>query len=201
MKNRREKVIESISQYRDKSVGENHWGNHAEKHVSEMVESFHNDLIRIANNMEDCFNNRILLHYFANIAMLISATTRDFEPLKDDEIEAYNCLMDDIKALCADCLKNGFGSKKFFTIFYVREIIKLNALYREDVDCVYRCSMITPNHRDMYEIVHCIVTNADKLLEFKEFEDSLNSYMNDWTKSTEKSDGAQHIKKMLEKYI
>lgn len=199
MIDRRNEIIEAVNRWRDESVNVNRWGYRAEAHVSNIVELYDNmitDEIRKAKKP-----NWIVPVYFANVAFLVSATTRDFEPLNEDEIEAYKKLMADVWSLYMEYMEKGFESKLYFKIFRVRELIRLNAQYREDYDCKYRTSMIFKSHIDMYELIHKLIVNWDSLNDSEEFARTFNTYTKEWEMCSEKKDETEKFRALLDKYI
>lgn len=201
MSSTRKKVIEVICNYRDESIGFNRWNYKAEPAVCQLVKTFDDELIDDAKKMGDIGNHSIVMIYFANFALYVAATSRDFEALSDDEIEAYKSLMCDVKGLYTEYLKSGLSTKLYFKIHCVHELVKLSAIYREDYDCKYRQSMLTSNYRDMCNIVHSIISNWDSLYESDFYED-YNNFVTEWEKSREKEkwDSTKILKDLVEKY-
>lgn len=63
---------------------------------------------------------------------------------------------------------------------YVRDIINTNTNYREDYESKYRQCMIFPSFVDLYDIVHKIIGNWDKLNEVEDFATLYSTFKKDW---------------------
>ena len=102
------------------------------------------------------------------------------QEINDDELDAISKIFDELRAICTDFV-NGC---KFDIIFdksmYIREIFLTNTVGREDYDCKYRQGMIFPNFCDVYEIVHKIEANWDKLKESDNFSMLFMNFRREW---------------------
>ncbi|MBQ3408664.1 MAG: hypothetical protein IJH12_05645 [Clostridia bacterium] len=192
-------VKDAIMEYRNEASGVTRWNYVGAKEVIQMVTSFDDELLHKVESLENSAD-AFPMEYFANIALFIVATTRSFEQLNDKEISAYNTLIEDVKMLCTESLTNGFDTEMFEKVSYVREIIRVNAVFREDYDCKYRMGMVFPIHEDMCEIIHRVITNWDKLIVAEGFETLFSSYYREWQKSDTCCDiygGRERAKKFM----
>ena len=202
MNRKKEKIVRAINSYKEESVGVNRWKNSGNKKVCDMVASFDDDLVEIAKAISDERSDAIVLEYFAYMALLMSATTRDFEVLTEKEVKAFELIMDDIKCMVVKYVKNGYGANMYNEMHSVCQILKLNAIYREDFDCRYRCSMLISSYEDMSEIIHYITEKWEIFGNSTNFFYKFNEFISKWkdtirTGGDENCDGGRRAEALL----
>lgn len=180
MSSKKEKIVRAINSYKEESVGVTRWKNSGAQQVCKMVASFDDDLAVIAKAISDERSDAIALEYFAYIALLMCASTRDFEVLTEKEVNAFELIMDDIKSMVVKYVKNGYGANMYNQMHSVCQILKLNAIYREDFDCRYRCSMFIPNYEKTAEIIHYITEKWEVLVASTTYFSVFNGFISKW---------------------
>ena len=181
-------AISSIEYDITELSGPTRWGDKPNSEVIKLGTKFCEDLLnyaRTSDNMDKVHSTSL----FSGVATILVAGTRHFEDISDEELDAIRKIFDEITAIWKASFEEESFNKTFDRIMYVREIFITNTVCREDFDGKYRQSMIFPNFVDLYEIVHKIEANWDKLKEAEDFTMMFTYFRTDWYHAEVRSKG------------
>ena len=164
----RQRAKTSIQQIVTEFSGETRWGTRPHDEVIKLGADFCDELMNMAETLEDERKVRCT-SLFSNLVLVFVAETRYYEGISDEELEAIGQIFGEMEALRDEFLEEGFTDIMFDKIMFIREIFLTNTVCREDYDCRYRQGMPYPNFIDLYEIVHAINANWEKLCCNNEF--------------------------------
>ena len=170
-------AISSIEYDITELSGPTRWGDKPNSEVIKLGTKFCEDLLnyaRTSDNLDKVHSTSL----FSGVATILVAATRDFDKI-----------FDEIMAIWKASFEEESFNKTFDRIMYVREIFITNTVCREDYDGKYRQSMIFPNFVDLYEIVHKIEANWDKLKETEDFVMLFTYYRKEWYHAEVRSKG------------
>lgn len=149
--------------------GKTVWGPPSNDKVIEMGKKFCEKLTDYANNMEDEGKAGQLCFFTHAIIPPFVATTRASEELGEEDLAVIGKVFDDISAVVEGFVNGNPFDEIFMQMIFIHEIFLTNAMRREDSDDKYRQYMIFPDYSDVYEIVHKVLSNWDKLNQDKDF--------------------------------
>ncbi len=145
------------------------WGPKANAKVIEMGVKFCKELLKCMDACNDEeFSSK--MHYFSDVVVrVLVAGTRYYEEISEEELKAIGGIFNELRGLRDEYIRDRDFNVIFEKSMYIREIFLTNAVGRKDDDGKYRQSMIFPNFCDLYEIVHKILSNWDKLTKSGDF--------------------------------
>lgn len=180
----RESIENDISDFSNDTL----WGPKPNRAVIRLGRKFCDETLEHVDTIND-MNVIQHLAFFSKIVLVLVASTRHYEEIDDEELTAIGNILDDLRVLRADIISGSDFERIYLCAMYVRDIICTNTYYREDSDGLYRQNMIFPNFCDLYDIVHKIVNNWDKLDAADDFSNLFTIFKNDWYRREISADG------------
>lgn len=159
----RKRVKTEIWQDVKEFSGETRWKCVPNSDVIKKGTKFCGEIMNLVDSLEDEHKVHCTA-LFANVVLIFVAQTRCYEKIYEEELEAIDKIFDELRVLRDEFLSKGLTDNMFEKIMYIREIFLTNTICREDYDCKYRQGMPFPNFVDLYQIVHKLNRNWDKLV-------------------------------------
>lgn len=156
--------------------------------VIEMGRTFCNELIGYANTLEDMHQVHCM-SFFSSIAGVFIGSTRCFEKLSEEELKTIGNIFDEMRSLRTEFIEGCEFDIIFDKMIYAKDIFVTNSICRKDYEGAYRQNMIFPDFSDVYEIIHKIDSNWEKLKESEDFSLLFILFRKEWYRSEVSAEG------------